>query len=58
MKEIRQDLQDGQDIFCLSGRKTKSILALKSGFLISAKAGLPFTLSSGMSENNKSEKSC
>jgi hypothetical protein len=24
----------------------------------SAKAGLPFTLSSGKSENNKSEKSC
>jgi hypothetical protein len=58
IKEIRQDLQDGQDIFCLSGRKAKSIIALKCRFSISAKAGLTFTLLSGMNENNKSEKSC
>jgi hypothetical protein len=33
MKErVRQDLQDGQDIFCLSGRKAKSITALESRF--------------------------
>jgi hypothetical protein len=43
--------------FCLSGRKVKSIIALGSRIHFSAKAGLPFTLSSGKSENNKSEKS-
>jgi hypothetical protein len=33
MKErIRQDLQDGQDIFCLSGRKVKSVIVLESSF--------------------------
>jgi hypothetical protein len=53
MKErIRQDLQDRQNIFCLSGRKAKSIIDLETRFKISAKAGLPFTLSSGKSKNN------
>jgi len=33
MKErIRQDLQDRQDIFCLSGRKAKSIIDLETRF--------------------------
>jgi len=53
---IRQDLQDEQDLFCLSWRKAKSAITLSSKFC-SAKAGLIFTLSSGKSENKKSEKS-